>query len=92
MNVLGAMFFKTYEDVQAESYEIWQKLRVELIMEYEETPPVVPPFVLLWNILLVVRMCFSRCARVQKLLSFLDIKGSGNFLLQFDMKFSTSIA
>ena len=81
MNVLGAMFFKSYEDVQAESYEIWQKLRYNLIMEYSEMPPMPPPFVILWDFSLFLKWCLkailprSYRKTVDKLFSFLTIKG-----------------
>ena len=81
MNVLGAMFFKTYADIQAESYELGQKLRFELILEYRSMPPVPAPFALLWNISIffrfLLRSLLPRMWRtlIDRCFAFLDIRG-----------------
>ncbi|WAR06942.1 TRPM3-like protein, partial [Mya arenaria] len=45
LNLLIAIFSKTYTKVQLKAYQHWCKLRYELILEYSERPSLCPPLI-----------------------------------------------
>ena len=68
LNLLVALFATTYEDVQADSENIWKLNRYDLVLEYwGKTPLSCTPFMLIEHIFLLFKMCcFHRKGTVRQ--------------------------
>nr|XP_047126615.1 transient receptor potential cation channel subfamily M member 3 [Hydra vulgaris] len=50
LNLLIAIFNNTFEEVQANADTIWKFERFNLVLEYANRPPLIPPFILLCHL------------------------------------------
>ncbi|WAR06953.1 TRPM3-like protein [Mya arenaria] len=50
LNLLIAIFSKTYTKVHLKAYQHWYKLRYELILEYSERPSLCPPLIVFCHV------------------------------------------
>jgi len=55
LNLLIAIFNNTYEKIQANANQIWKYQRYYLVMEYEQRPVLVPPFIIVNHVLYFMR-------------------------------------
>lgn len=56
LNQDNSLHSNTYEKIQANANQIWKYERYYLVMEYEQRPALVPPFIIINHVL-----CFMRC-------------------------------
>lgn len=75
INLLIAVFGKTYESIEEKSDKIWKKQRYDVIYEYFHKPTLPPPFVFLTFLIYP----FKWIARAMKPLCFRNLTPSDNF-------------
>eukprot|EP00116_Pleurobrachia_bachei_P003410 sb/3463672/ len=75
LNLLIAIFSKTYEDVESDSKLVWSNQRAEMILEYKDFSPIPMPLSLLYHIVEFFYYLFTLCKPPSKKDNDDDIEG-----------------
>ncbi|XP_070540267.1 transient receptor potential cation channel subfamily M member-like 2 [Ptychodera flava] len=60
LNLLIAIFSYVFEEVQTNSLQVWKYEVYDLVMEFEDRPPLAPPLIILSHIFLILRWVYHK--------------------------------
>ena len=69
----NAIYFSSlFQEVESNSLTVWKWEMYRLVDEFDQQPGLAPPFIIIEDIWIMLKMCFTRCSKERDDCTFIN--------------------